>query len=231
MLQLPFLVLAGAIGLAVGFFLNAPVLGLAVGILVRLAWMFLVLGRSRAIVGRRAKVAPINPEQNARLNLSIEDLCLAGGFPKPELRIIKSQSIGVMAYGLNRKNSVVAITIGAQKKLDPVEFEAALAHILCRISLGITSIETYIATTASFYRFIPGLTEKRVYGRVLNPDSIMQADLESAKLTRYPPALVSALEKMSAEEYTEPESIIDIQGFKRYSSERINVLQEFWNLG
>jgi heat shock protein HtpX len=92
-----------------------------------------------------------------------------------------------MAAGTSPSRAIVGVTAGLLAELDRIELEAVLAEELIQVRHHETLPATVLAATFGLGRSIaiPG-------------DRDTQADLAAVALTRYPPALAAALEKLDA---------------------------------
>jgi Zn-dependent protease with chaperone function len=180
------LVPAFVLGLALGLWVSA-VAGLiaAVAVAVALgAWAR--LGGDRrvgALVGGREA----NPREDARLWNLVEGLSISAGVRQPRLRVVESPGLNVMAAGSSPSRGMIAVTTGLLTELNRIELEAVIAEQLVRLRHRET---------------LPGTVLVALFGLghdlALAADMDARADQLAVSLTRYPPALASALEKMEA---------------------------------
>jgi len=100
-----------------------------------------------------------------------------------------------ISVGRSPDRGVVFITSGLVLLLDRIELEAVLAHELAHIKRGDT-VSGAIAVLAfdPLRRYIP--TFARIADRVAGNGREPFADLAAVAVTRYPPGLISALEKI-----------------------------------
>ncbi len=227
-LSLPLFTVSGVIIFVTFFVITQNLLaGLAAGAGAGFLCILILLVFSMPIISRLLHAKPINLQKDARFAMQIENLCLAHGFNAPKLLIIKSRRINVLSYGIRRKNAAIAITIQAQNDLNSIELEALLVHQLSKIQMGITGRETYaiMLLRIVFARIFDGLLK-----RFINPDQIIGADIYAMGLTRYPPGLIQALQKMPESPPAEKAHIARILSAYRYGNERLPVLKEFWNI-
>ena len=155
----------------------------------------------------------------------MESLCLAYGVKTPQLLIIESPKIDAIAFGLNKKRTILAITSATYENLNPVELEAVLAHELSRIRLGITGRETYIT---ALLKLPFGNLFNNLCSYLIKIDTIMAADIDGMKITRYPPGIITAL--INITEQPKKADTTAYLSVARYGSERILALREFWEL-
>jgi heat shock protein HtpX len=139
--------------------------------------------RVRSLIdGREA-----DPRREARLCNLVEGLSISAGVRQPQLRVIDSPGLNVLAAGTSPARGVIAATTGLLAELNRVELEAVLAEQLVRLRHGETLPGTVLAATFGIGR-----------SRAITSDMDALADQGAVALTRYPPALAAALEKMDA---------------------------------
>ncbi len=175
---------AVVIGLVVGLTAGAvfgvvafAVVGVGLAAWVRAAGDRLVLAR---LGGRDA-----DPGQDARLWNLVEGLSIGAGVHQPRLRVIESRGLNAVAAGTSPTRAVLGVTSGLLAELDRIELEAVLAEELVQIRRNETFPGTVLAATFGLGR-----------GRAYPADRDIQADQAAVALTRYPPALAAALEKI-----------------------------------
>jgi len=178
----PAIVLGLIVWLAAG-----PVAGVVVLVVVGVALAaWARLGGDRrvlaAIGGREA-----DPEADARLLNLAEGLSISAGLRQPQLRVIDSPSLNAMAAGTRADRAIVGVTSGLLTELDRMELEAVLAEEFIQVRHHQTTPATVLVATFGFGRVI-----------ALDADRDADADQAAVALTRYPPALASALEKLEA---------------------------------
>jgi heat shock protein HtpX len=178
----PAIVVGVVVGLTAGAVFGAVafvVVGAGLAAWVRTAGDRLVLAR---LGGRDA-----DPRQDSRLCNLIEGLSIGAGVHQPRLRVIESRGLNAMAAGTSPARAVLGVTSGLLAELDRIELEAVLAEELVQIRRNETLPGTVLAATFGLGR-----------GRAYPADRDVQADQAAVALTRYPPALAAALEKIEA---------------------------------
>jgi heat shock protein HtpX len=184
---LPFALLpALVVGVVVGVATSA-IVGVIVGVVLAAAlgaWARLGGDRRvRSLIdGREA-----DPRREARLCNLVEGLSISAGVKQPHLRVIDSAGLNVLAAGTSPSRGVIAATTGLLAELNRIELEAVLAEQLVRLRYGETLPGTVLAATFGIGR-----------NRAITSDMDALADQGAVALTRYPPALAAALEKMDA---------------------------------
>ena len=141
---------------------------------------------------------PADPEGFARLHNLTESLCVAAGLPKPTLLVVAHDVPNSLTVGLTRRSAYLVVTSGLTAKLSRLELEAVLAHELSHIRRGDMAVSAAAgATLGPLLGIAPG-AGRRLAGRLFEGREAA-ADVAAMGLTRYPPALVSALERMRDE--------------------------------
>jgi len=139
------------------------------------------------LVRRTLGGRPADPATDARLCNLVEGLCTGIGVRTPELVVVDSPGLNALAAGSSSAHGLVAVTTGLLAELDRIELEAVLAEVLWAIRYDETVPGTVSAAT---FGLLKALT--------LEADRDSRADHGAVTLTRYPPALASALEKIEA---------------------------------
>jgi heat shock protein HtpX len=178
----PALVLGSVLAVAAG-----PIVGLVVLVVVAAglaAWIR--AGADRRVLTRLGG-RDADPKVDSRLCNLVEGLSTGAGIHQPRLRVVEASGLNAMAAGVKPARAVVGVTSALLTELDRVELEAVLAEQLTRIRRGETGPLTMLAATFGLGRAIavPG-------------DRDALADQAAVALTRYPPGLASALEKIDS---------------------------------
>lgn len=177
----------------------AVVLGLVLGL--TLGWIaglvaFVVVGAALAawarmggdrVVASRLQGRPADPVSEARLCNLVEGLCTGAGVRQPRVVVVDSPGLNALAAGTSSRRGLLAVTSGLLGELDRIELEAVLAEELWQIRHDEIVPMTVLAATMGVGRAL-----------ALGEDRDMAADQGAVSLTRYPPALASALEKIEA---------------------------------
>ena len=161
------------------------------------AWLWACAPRSalralRAVPLRSAAGSRHGSTALCRLENVVEGLCTTHGIGLPELHIVESRAINAASVGAKRGIAHLVLTAGALERLDRLELEAVVARGLCEIRRGLEP-----ATVLASVNRIPGLAMLTIplLARARAYRSVIWADIEAVRLTTYPPALASALEK------------------------------------
>jgi Zn-dependent protease with chaperone function len=175
-------------GLALGLvaLVGGPIVAIVVFVVVTVAvgaWVRLS-GERRVRAGVGGELA--DPLRHARLINLVDGLATSAGIHPPELRVIDQPSLNALAAGLRPERALVVVTTGLLEKLSRIELEAVVAEELVQVRRGEIVPGTVLAATWGWgARFaLPSERDSR-------------ADQLAVSLTRYPPALESALEKVA----------------------------------
>ena len=159
-----------------------------------LVWWALMAGDRRvSTVLSSLGAREADPVRDARIFNLAEGLSINAGLRQPRLVVVEAAGLNVLAAGTSASKAVVAVTTGLLAELDRIELEAVLAEALGQIRRGDT-----VAPTVSVATF--GLGRRQAVAS--DRDAI--ADQAAVTLTRYPPALASALEKLEAKGWEVP---------------------------
>jgi heat shock protein HtpX len=190
----------------------AVIIALAVGAAVAAA----VWWGSEPLALRRINAKPADPLHDARLLNLVEGLCLTAGLPEPRLYVTGDRGLNALTLGRDPRRASLVVTRGLLDRLSRIELEAVLAHELSHIKSYDTlpatiavAVVGFLGAPARAVSFGTGL--RAAAGYLLLPASALAglglqrtvggdreeiADLSALSLTRYPPAMVTAFEKL-----------------------------------
>jgi heat shock protein HtpX len=140
-----------------------------------------------SLVGSGVAFRDADPQVDARLYNMAEGLATTIGVRCPKLAVLESDGLNAMVSGARRGRELVVVTSGLLRDLNVVELEAVLAEVLYRLRRGEVAAETALVATFGLGR-----------SYLLGAGRDTRLDSEAVRITRYPPALASALEKMEA---------------------------------
>jgi Zn-dependent protease with chaperone function len=170
---------------------GAVVLG-AVVLLVASGW---VLGTPSRLV-RLLGAHPAEPVADARYINVAEGLCVAHGLPLPELLVLDDSAANALTLGASEEHAHLIVTRGALASLDRMELEGLIAHELAHVKRGDTRASALAIRVIGPLLLCTGRSA-RPLRRVGDPTRELAADLLGAAMTRYPPGLRRALEKLN----------------------------------
>lgn len=177
---------AVVLGLVLGFTLGwiaglvaFVVVGAAVGLWAR-------MGGDRVVVSR-LHGRPADPVADARLCNLVEGLSTGAGVRQPRLVVVDSPGLNALAAGTSSGRGLLAVTSGLLTELDRIELEAVLAEELWQIRHDEVVPMTVLAAATGIGRPL-----------AVGEDRDAAADQGAVSLTRYPPALAAALEKIES---------------------------------
>jgi heat shock protein HtpX len=141
--------------LYVGFFALLLQSGASIGVMVVIlgAFAFIQYFTSDKIALASSGAKVVTPEQAPDLHAMVDRLCAMSDLPKPRVAVIPTDVPNAFATGRSPKRSVVAVTEGLWKRLDPPEIEGVIAHELAHIA----NRDVAVMTFASFFSNVASL--------------------------------------------------------------------------
>jgi heat shock protein HtpX len=141
--------------LYVGFFVLLLQSGASIGVMVVIlgAFAFIQYFTSDKIALASSGAKVVTPEQAPDLHAMVERLCAMSDLPKPRVAVIPTDVPNAFATGRSPKRSVVAVTEGLWRRLEPAEIEGVLAHELAHIA----NRDVAVMTFASFFSNVASL--------------------------------------------------------------------------
>lgn len=134
---------------------------------------------------------------DARLVNLVEATCVAAGLPVPVLRVLEDPAPNAIVIGRAPSDAVLVVTTGLLTSLDRIELEAVVAHELSHIKRGDMRNAAAATRAVGLLALLwPG--SSTVALRMAGAARESLADQAAVRLTRYPPALSAALEKLAA---------------------------------
>ena len=188
-------VLAIAFGLGAAF--GSGVAGLIAGAIVAIVLSLVGYLAGDAIVLRLSRAREVSAQDEPRFHNIVEGLALTAGIPKPRVFVVDDAAPNAFATGRDPAHAAVAVTRGMLEAMNRVELEAVLAHELSHVksrdTLAMALAVTLVGLPATVLPFIGPVLQTAVSRR-----REFYADLSGVQLTRFPPGLISALEKLKA---------------------------------
>jgi heat shock protein HtpX len=179
------------IGLIFGVLLPVAVVAFVVGLLLA----FVAWRTSDRVACSMAGARPLATGEQPRLANLVDGLCAAAGVPVPRLFIVDDDVPNSFSVGRGPKHASIVVTKGLLTTLDRVELEGVVAHELSHIrsrdiepaTLAVTLLGFGLPVTGPLLRIFVGTDREHL------------ADVAGVQLTRYPPGLVAALDKLRAD--------------------------------
>ncbi len=148
---------------------------------------------------------PAQPVAHARLHNLVESLCFSSGLPKPGVHVVDDASVNAFAAGRGPRQAAIGVTSGMLESFTPIELEAVLAHELSRVKSYDVLVSTLAVTMLGLVTsFVSGDMSTRLVTSAIGSGEDSTADITGVSLTRYPPGLISALEKLRDRDTTVP---------------------------
>ena len=179
--------------------LVSPVLFVAAVVVALVLAVVADLYAGRVVLGlSHARLVPADDEP--RYHNLVEGLCVSAGLPKPDLYVIDDEAPNSFATGRNPDHAAIVVTTGLLSKLSRMELEGILAHELAHIRSHDTLV-TGLGTALVALPLMPaGSLSARLLGALVGRGRERDADISGVRLTRYPPGLAAALEKLRHDE-------------------------------
>jgi len=114
---------------------------------------FVSLFFSDKIALSAAGAVEVTPQQAPELHGIVDRLCALADMEKPRVAIAPTNLPNAFATGRNSKNSVLCVTDGLLRTLEPAELEGVLAHELSHVAHKDVQVMTY----ASLLAIVAGL--------------------------------------------------------------------------
>jgi heat shock protein HtpX len=178
----------------------APAVALAVLVVVTAALASIAWWGCERLVARLIPIDPADPVAHARLFNLVAGLCINAGVPPPSLGVVNADGLNALVAGRNPRNATLVVTQGLLDRLSLIELEAVLARELSQIKSYDVLPATVAVALFGIFRVLTPLSVIAGPGLRLSVGSQREevADLAAVSLTRFPPAMLAALEKMQS---------------------------------
>lgn len=185
-------VIAAIIGVAIGQLIIVPI----VGVVIAVALHRMVAAASRSVFNEVTECPIASESTHARVYNVVDGLCVVSGDQRPAIVVIDSQ-FPVASAAVNYDGShVIGVSQPFVNVMTRVEVEAVMAHLLWRLRVGHGRLIAFLVGLHQVLSKIGlGSISRRIAGKALTQELVTLADVAACQATRFPPALVSALEK------------------------------------
>lgn len=169
----------------------------AAGVVVAVVVAVVLQRSSTGVVLRALEASPADEDDAPGAFTQIEGLCATMGLALPDVFIVDDPHPDAMSVGRSGVDAAVVLTTGLLGDVDPVVLEAVLAHELTHVKRNDTAPATVAAALMLLVPLFPdpGGRVHRLAGRGRE----FQADAEAVRVTRFPPGLRQALDRMAAD--------------------------------
>jgi heat shock protein HtpX len=184
-----------SVGLIIGLVVGQPFLAAIIALFASAGLMWNVRRNAEDTVLSTVGGRSASETEHARLFNVIEGLCVVGGDQRPAVRVVDVDFPVALAVAMPGSAGTVVVSTGFVASMGRVETEAVMAHLMWRIRSGDISLSTYLlALSALLGRLGLTVVARYIVKKVADERVVLFADLSACQATRYPPALISALE-------------------------------------
>ncbi len=138
-----------AVVTGLGWLIGEAWMGEGIGFLgifgvVAIVWSLVAWFAGGSMVLAVSQAHQIHKADDPELWNVIEELCLAGGLPLPQIWVIEDTAPNAFATGRDPEHAVVAITTGLRQKLTRDELQGVMAHELSHVRFYDIRLQTMI---------------------------------------------------------------------------------------
>lgn len=184
------------LALVVGFAVGQPFVLGVVALLASTVWVKVVNRTIESSLIHRLDMEPVSETDHARLINVVDGLCVVSGDRRPPMYVVSDSYPIALAIAAPQHQGIVVVSDGFLAEMDRVETEAVMAHVLWRLRSGNIALTSYLMVLRITLSKI-GLRRiaDLIIGKLYEDKILMWADISACQATRYPPALMSALQK------------------------------------
>jgi Zn-dependent protease with chaperone function len=166
------------------------IVGAIVFVVAGAAVMYLVWRVAPSVALRKIGAVPFDELDEIRVANVTEGLCATFGLSMPMLMLLDDDVPNACALGRDARRSVLVVTAGLLRRLDPIELEGVIAHELAHVKRGDNGVSCIGITLASV------MGGEATLRRCVGESREYRADVVGASAVRFPRGLLSALRIM-----------------------------------
>ena len=201
----PAAVVALVVGAVAGWWL-APIVLVAITVLAAGFLWRAAAGRALSLL--RAQPLDRTSREAARLHNLVDGLCVVAGLPRPRILVVPEAGLNALAVGTSPEAAALVVTSGLVAGLSRIEMEGVVAHELSHIRRGDALVAAVATVTAGPLASVwPALGARAVAALLDGREE--PADAAAVGLTKFPPALASALDRMRDHRIAAGHPVID----------------------
>jgi heat shock protein HtpX len=204
-----------SVGVVLGVLFGSWWIGALVGLLAAGGLIALAYIRGEALALRVGGATWAEQEVHPRYHNLVEGLCASAGLPKPDLYVVDDVALNAFVAGRSPRRASVAVTSGLLEQTTRIELEGVVAQLLAQLRSPQLLTSTMAGTLAGGLPTLADLARRRPVlawlGSLLAPlvalcaplvraaapvRRVELADLAACRITRYPPGLSAALERL-----------------------------------
>ena len=176
--------------LIVGYLIWWPLALVALPAAGLVGWWYWYRADERVLGNLDAR--PLGEKEGARFHNVVESLCLTSGIDEPDLMVIDNDTPNLAS--VSGRTSTLVATTGLIERLDAMEMEGVVAHGLAKLEEGSPQYPTLVAAAGPLI-----LGPQRSLARTWSGGDVgvIRFDISGVGLTRYPPGLRTALQRIS----------------------------------
>ena len=182
----PVVVLLVAVGLPV--FVDVPLALVLAAAAVAWWWR-----AARGSAMRGLDLRPAGPTEQPRVHNVLDGLCDSHGFRRPAVFTVTTEARNAAVFGRTPHEGALVLTTGLLATLDRMELEGLLARQLAALDQHGRPAATAVVP---LLRVLPGALGSALARRVTGKPVNAWTDADGVRLTRYPPGLAAALDRI-----------------------------------
>lgn len=169
--------------------IGSLVVPLYVGAVIGVAWAValtaVALVKADAIILRISRAVPASETDYRRVHNIVEGLCVTIGVPKPDVYVIHDDAPNALAVAQGKSGNAIAVTTGLVNRLDRIQLEGVVAHLVARLRSGHVGTLSRIAVLIGAPVIIGELLQRRKWpngGRVARDGDSFESPNAAASL-------------------------------------------------